>query len=122
MSDKPVPGLPGQSRRLKPLSEPLQKQLENVLRKAASLGYVDVTSHFTARAAERGFTTVEALNVLKGGVLKCPPLFCAEFCNWKFLVSGEHDEGRLVVAAAVCAGEEGQLWSSSVPLITGYIR
>ena len=34
----------------------------------------------------------------------------------------EHDDGTLVVVAAVSAGDLGQSWLGRVMLITGYVR
>ena len=81
-----------------------------------------MTSHFKMRAAQRGFSAPEALNVLRRGTIISGPEFCAEFCNWKFSVELEHDDGHLVIVAGVCAGENGQIWSGNVMMITGFIR
>jgi hypothetical protein len=61
--------------------------------------------------------------VLRSGAILGSPEFCPEFCNWRFLVSGEHDRGTLYVVAAVSAGDKRQICvPHSVVLITGYIR
>jgi|SRR5580692_3417824 hypothetical protein len=84
-------------------------------------GDVETTSQFKMRAAQRGFTAPEALIVLKRGTIRGKPVFCVEFCNWKFEVEGESDNGELVIVAAVSAGEHGQSCAGSVMLITGFI-
>jgi hypothetical protein len=120
---RPTPGRPiSKSQPTQPLAPSNLQQLEEVLRKAGHGGCVDVTSHFKMRAAQRGFTTPETLRILKYGAIIGEPEFCAEFCNWKFSVEGEHDSGRLVIVAAVSAGDRGQSWSRNVMLITGYVR
>jgi len=51
------------------------------------------------------------------------PEFCADFCNWRFVVNGKHDEGTLCVVAAVSGGDQQQICiPHSVVLITGYFR
>jgi hypothetical protein len=81
-----------------------------------------MTSHFKMRASQRGFTSPEALQVLRHGKVQGSPEFCAEFCNWKFMMAGKHDYGRLFVVAGVSAGDQRQIWSSGVVLITGFLR
>ena len=98
------------------------KQLEAVVRQAGLGGDVETTSHFKMRAAQRGFTAPEALAVLKRGTILKGPVFCAEFCNWKFVVEGENDNGGLVIVATVSAGERGQSCAGSVMLITGFVN
>jgi hypothetical protein len=123
MDVKPKPGQPGQQIvQQGPLTQGGFDQLEEILRRAGSGGCVDSTSHFRMRAAQRGFTTPEALGVLKRGSIIGRPEFCPDFCNWKFCVEGEHDNGTLVVVACVFAGDQGQVWSGSVMLVTGYVR
>lgn len=106
----------------KPLGKAAIDNLVDVLRSAGRGAKVTLTSHFTMRAAQRGFTAPEALGVLKRGTIVGGPDFCAEFCNWKFSVQGDHDDGHLVIVAAVSAGERGNIWSGHVMLITGYVR
>lgn len=124
MDAKPRPGKPGgqQTGQGRSLTEDGLRQLEEILRKAGSGGPVESTSHFKMRAAQRKFTTPEVLGVLKRGVVVGKPEFCPDFCNWKFSVEGEHDNGILVIVASVSAGDKGQVWSGSVLLITGYVR
>jgi hypothetical protein len=123
MDDRPRPGQPGQQTgQVRPLSERCLKALEGILRNAGSGGCVELASHFKMRAAQRGFTTPQALGVLKRGVIVGSPEFCPDFCNWKFTVEGEHDNGILCVVASVSAGDQGQVWSGSVMLVTGYVR
>ena len=117
---QPVTGNGGISSR--PLTQGEREGILNVLRNAGCGGDVEVTSHFKMRGAQRGFSTPEALNVLKRGRIASGPEFCAEFCNWKFSVELEHDDGDLVIVAGVCAGDKGQIWSGNVMMITGFIR
>lgn len=119
---RPHPGKPLSRGKVRPLGQGQIEQLVDLLRKAGTGGCVDVTSHFKMRAAQRGFTTPEALTVLKHGKVLSPPEFCGEFCNWKFSVEGDHDNGSLVIVAAVSAGDAGHTWSRSVMLVTGFIR
>jgi hypothetical protein len=91
----------------RPLSQGEKKELVDVLRSAGRGGCVEVTSHFKMRAAQRGFSTPEAMNAIRRGRIVSGPEFCAEFCNWKFSVDLEHDDGDLVIIATVCAGEKG---------------
>jgi hypothetical protein len=97
------------------------QELERVLRTVGVNGILVVTPHFKMRAAQRGFTTPDALNVLRRGSLVGLPGFCPEFCNWKHVVKGVHDLGALFVVAGVSGGDERQTWSNSVVLITGYL-
>ena len=122
---RPRPGKPATSGARSP-NRPLalgeKNQLEGILRSAGCGGSVEVTSHFKMRAAQRGFSTPDALNALRNGKIVTGPEFCAEFCNWKFSVSMEHDDGDLVIVATVCAGEKGQICSKNVMLVTGFIK
>lgn len=98
-------------------------QLEWILRSVAARGILEITQHFRIRSAERGFSTVEAQNVLRHGMISGAPEFCPDFCNWRFLVSGEHDNGTLYIVAGVSGGDRRQVCvPHSVALITGYIR
>ena len=122
---RPKPGQPlvgKQNVPARPLTQGDRDALIDVLRKAGSGGCVEGTSHFRMRAAQRGFTTPDALNVLKRGSIVSGPEFCAEFCNWKFSVEFEHDNGELTIVAAVCASDVGRIWSDHVMLITGFVR
>jgi hypothetical protein len=122
---RPKPGQPITGKRStpsRPLTQGDKEGLASVLRDAGRGGCVEVTSHFKMRGAQRGFSTPEALSVLRRGRIVSGPEFCAEFCNWKFLVELEHDNGDLVIVAGVCAGEKGQIWSRNVLLITGFVR
>lgn len=93
--------------------------LERCLRHVGRKGILEVTFHFKMRSQQRGFTTVEALNVLRQGVVAGGPDFCPDFCNWRYVIEGEHDQGTLSVVAAVSAGDPKR--SASVVLITGFI-
>jgi hypothetical protein len=118
---RPTPGTPRKRHRASRVPSDAA-QLEAVLRQAGIGGDVETTSHFKMRAAQRGFTAPEALVVLKRGTILGSPVFCAEFCNWKFEVEGESDNGELVIVAAVSAGDLGQSCAGSVMLITGFMR
>src|SRR5579863_8469072 len=99
---KPKPGSPLSKGIVKPRAQgDIKKQILAVLAEVKIGGCVTVTSHFKMRAAQRGFTTPEALTVLKRGRIIRSPEFCAEFCNWKFSVEGDHDDGNLIVIAAI---------------------
>ena len=123
--ERPRPGQPTsdkQSALSKPLTIGAMGGLLYILRNAGRGGCVDVTSHFKMRAAQRGFSTPEALSVLRHGTVISGPDFCAEFCNWKFSVELEQDDEDLVIVAGVCAGDAAQVWSKNVMLITGFFR
>jgi hypothetical protein len=123
MDKRPSPGQPGTGKQAqRQITTGERASLVQVLRNSGRGGCVEVTAHFRMRAAQRGFSTPEALNVLKRGNIAGEPEFCPDFCNWKCSADAEHDDGRLVIVAAVCAGQEGQIWSPNVMLITGFIR
>jgi hypothetical protein len=124
ISKKLIELIPPDSKQLVPAGVHAAPKLEWILRAAGAYGILEVTQHFKLRSSQRGFTTVEALNVLRRGSISGVPEFCAEFSNWKFVVRGEHDAGTtLYVVAGVSGGDKRQTWvPHSVALITGYIR
>src|ERR1035437_1231897 len=119
---RPFPGKPICRTQPRPIPPTDRDALERTIRAAGCGGCVDMTSHFKMRAAQRGFTTPDVMNVLRRGEIIGEPEYCPEFCNWKLSVRGEHDDGCLILAVAVSAGDQCQTWSQSVMLITGYIR
>jgi hypothetical protein len=81
---------------------------------------VDVTDHFKMRAAQRRFTSVEALNVLRHGRIRDQAEYQPFFGNWKYVLCGKHDRGTLHIVAALAF--RGAMIYQPVVLITGYIR
>lgn len=57
-------------------------ELERILRNAGVLGVLELSSHFKMRTAQRKFTTVEALQILRRGEISGVPEFIPDFCNW----------------------------------------
>lgn len=94
--------------------------LEYALRSAGIRGVIETTGHFVMRSTSRHFTVIEALHILRSGVIKSGPDFIADFCNWRYVVLGPHDRGDLHIVAAVSAGEPVDY--PRVVLVTGFIR
>jgi hypothetical protein len=91
-----------------------------LLLQAIMVGNVIITSHFSARAKERGFTTIDVERLLRDGAFRGDPEHCEEFNNWVFRVLGKCDTKRFEARVALDWSED--LEYPTVVYITAFFK
>lgn len=77
--------------------------LRKLLIRAIELGNVDITSHFKQRCVQRGFTTLDAENLIRSGqVTVCEkPWFDTECDHYRMTVKGKIEGRTLEIGIAL---------------------
>lgn len=78
-----------------------------------------ISQHFKERAMERGFSTIDAENVIRDGRPKGGPEYCPDFGNYKYHFIGKVDDQTLEVVVALDPSRDFEK-SPAVILLTGY--
>ena len=78
MKPKPVPGVP-----LAVPAPPSIPNLRILFVRAIELGRVRMSQHFRDQARLRGFSTLDAEQILEEGEFVSGPKFEREYCSWK---------------------------------------
>lgn len=78
------------------------------------------TEHFKKRGRERGFTTVDAEHVIRGGRIIDEPEPCPNHDTWMFKIAGKCETRRLEIRVALDFKED--LESPRMFLVTGIFK
>ena len=73
--------------------------------KALEGGSVRITAHFKKKIVERGFDTVDAERIIKGGSVECHEFDLANQ-RWNYRFKGRYDGGDLTIIASLDVNED----------------
>lgn len=95
--------------------------LRKLLIRAVELGNLDITSHFKQRCLQRGFTTLDAENLIRSGLITVceKPWFDSENDHYRMTVRGKIEGKTLEIGIGLDPGVDYQAPLISLTTVIG---
>lgn len=115
-------------KRIVPVSDPKttgkispQNAHDVVKRALGPSGRVHWTPHFKRRGRQRGFTTIDAENLARTGIINEEGVYCPKYGNWKYKLKGSSAGKHLEMVVALDPAVDHVDCPQAI-FVTGYVK